>query len=86
MRQYLVANNFCQIPVFAGINRFESFISRNWQYKEVYRKIVRNQHHARILAAYYYLNVYNVHLMLASSTELKNSFPIDPGLSLYTKI
>ena len=33
------------------------FISRNWQYKYVYRKTIENQHHASILEASHYLSV-----------------------------
>ena len=39
-------------------------VSRNWQYKDIYRKIMNNQHHARIPEAFYYLSVCNVHLEL----------------------
>ena len=44
-------------------------ISRNWQYKDVYRKIMNDQHHACILEANYYLSVYNVHFKLALSSS-----------------
>ena len=44
-------------------------ISRNLQYKDIYRKIMNNQHHACILDANYYLSVYNMHFKLAFSTE-----------------
>ena len=45
-----------------------------------------NQHHPPIIEANYYLTVYNVQFKLASSTECKNSFLIDPVLLLYTKV
>ena len=34
---------------------------RNWQYKDIDRKILNNQHHTCILEANYYLSVCNVH-------------------------
>ena len=46
---------------------------------------MNNQHNVRILEANYY-NVYNVHFKLGLCTELKDSFVIDPVLSLYTEI
>ena len=33
-------------------------VSRNWQYKDVYRKLRNNQYHASILEANYYLSIY----------------------------
>ena len=46
----------------ADISRIVSLrISRNWQYKDIYRKIINNQHNACILETNYYLSVYNVH-------------------------
>ena len=39
------------------------------EYKDIYRKIINNQHHACILEANYYLSVYNVSFNLALSTE-----------------
>ena len=44
-------------------------IFRSWQYKDVYRKIMNNQHHACILEADYYSSVCNVYFKLASSSE-----------------
>ena len=58
----------------------------DWQYKDVYRKTIENQHHACILDANYYLSTYNIPFKLASSTELKKSFVIDSVLPLYTKV
>ena len=56
-------------------------ISRKWQYNDLYRKIMNNQHHACISEANYYCVAPNVHVKLISSTKLKNTF-----LSWYTKI
>ena len=47
----------------------ENNLPYNWQYKDVSRKTIENQHLASILDAKYYLSVYNVHFKLASSTE-----------------
>ena len=44
-------------------------ISRNWEYKDFYRKLMNDQHYACILEAFYNLNINNVHFKLALSTE-----------------
>ena len=49
--------------------KLSSVVSRNWQYKDVYRKTMNNQHHTCILEANYYLSVCNVHFKLALSSS-----------------
>ena len=52
-----------------AVNKWIIVISRNWQYKDVNKKIMNNQHHTCIHEANYYLSVFNVHFKLALSTE-----------------
>ena len=59
-------------------NKYQCHISRNWQYTDVYRKMMKNQHHSWILDAIYYLNFRNVHLKLAFCTEWNILFSLIP--------
>ena len=52
-------------------------ISQNRQYKDVYSKIMNNQHHTCIPEANYFLRIYNVQLKLALSA-VNFFFLIDP--------
>ena len=43
--------------------------SQNWQHKDVYRKVMNNQHQVCIAGANYNLGIYDVHFKLAVATE-----------------
>ena len=58
-------------------NKLLIFVSRNWQYKDVYRWTIENQH--RILRSYNYLGVYKVSFIY----WVKILFLIDPVLLFY---
>ena len=54
--------NFCT-DQNKSVTKSHKNISWNWQYKDIYRKIMNNQHHTCILEAHYYLSVYNVYFI-----------------------
>ena len=72
---YSFTLKFCALVSIIQYNISNGLIFRNWQYKNVCRRIMYNQHHTCVLEADYYLSFYNVHFKLDLSTEWnKNVF------------